>query len=145
MRTNILFFGFLLILVVPEILIFGFDQEACDNWTRMLPVAIFAPFFWSMAIFALGVGIFLLYQSFMDEQIELLPVSIALICPGVFIPCYWIKRIIIDDCPAFGNNPDNIYAVAGLNTMAFGIICFAGGLIIGLLLLCFILGLRRFF
>jgi len=94
--------GFIVYFVVPELLIFVFETEAREDWTRMLPVALFGPFLWGMAIFSLIAGFWFLWQSIRERELHMLPFSFALIHLGIRVPFYWIKRIVIDNVPAFG-------------------------------------------
>lgn len=124
--------GVLLGFVAPLFLIFGFDSEARSDWPRMIPAAVMGPIIWMMAMFGLGLGSFELFKSIKDKTFfEELPGLCAMIFPGLFVPYYWIKRIVFDDVPAFGYNPDNIYAVAGLNSFVFGIGLVLAGLLVG--------------
>ena len=125
---------FIVCFVVPEVLIFAFEAEAREDWMRMLPVALFAPFFWTMSVCALVGGFWFIWQSIRERELYMLPFSLALIYPGIRVPFYWIKQIVIEDVPAFGYNPDNIYAVTGLNTMGLGILWAIEGGIVALLL-----------
>jgi hypothetical protein len=131
--------GFGVVVVVPEVLIFAFEAEAREDWPRMLPVALFAPFCWALTIFAFVFGFWSLWQSLRKKEFHTLPFSLALAYPGIRVPFYWIKRIVIEDVPAFGDNPDNIYAVAGLNTLGLGTLWALEGALAAVLLL-FILG-----
>ena len=136
--------GIIVAIIVPEVLVF-FNQEARDDWGRMFVVAVTAPFIWSLALGALIYGILMLYEALKNTDREGLPLlifSFALIYPGIRIPHYWIKRIVIDEVPAFGYNPDNIYAVAGLNSMSLGPLWAIEGAIAGLLLYAIIYGLQ---
>jgi hypothetical protein len=40
------FVFFVVMFIVPEYLIFGFDEEARRDWVRMLPAAVMGPFVW---------------------------------------------------------------------------------------------------
>lgn len=139
--------GVIVLIVIPEVLIFGFDQEARDDWTRMIPVAVIGPIMWDMAIGSLCFGIYMLFSKELEGQAKsspaILSFSFALIYPGVRVPYYWIKRIVFEDVPAFGYNPDNIYAVAGLNTMGLGILWAIEGALAGLLLGCIVWAVRK--
>ena len=117
-------------LVGSEFLIY-YNQEARDDWTRMLPSAIFGPFIMAFALSIACIGIGLLWTFYKSDDWALAPLCLVFIYPGVRMPCYWIQRIVIDKVPAFGYNPDNIYAVTGLNSMALGLLWALEGLAVG--------------
>lgn len=127
---------------VPEILIF-WQKEARDDWPRMLLSAIIDPLFWNFGIFAFCMGIYSLYDSIVSRDADKFPFAVALLYVGIRLPYYWIKRIVIDNVPAFGYNPDNIYAVTGINSMLLLVRWGIHALLIAVLLYGIISGIRR--
>ena len=115
----------IVLFVVPEYLIFGFDEQARRDWVRMLPAAIMSPFIWAMAITWAWGSIAFWFMCLKDGSPHVVffgtLISFALFLPGVRIPRYWIQRIVYDNVPAFGSNPNNIYAVTGLNSIGLGL------------------------
>ena len=115
------FVFFVVMFIVPEYLIFGFDEEARRDWVRMLPAAVTGPFVWMVPIILAASGIGALFMSLKTGNpfaiLLGVVVSFSLVNPGVRIPHYWVQRIVLDDVPAFGMNPNNIYAVTGLNSI----------------------------
>ncbi len=124
-----------------EFLIF-YNPEARADWTRMLPCAVFSPYMFAVALLGAVIGlvslvyvpIFLVKYIRGKECENLLETCIlagvGLISGGGTV-FRWIKYIVIDAYPAFGYNPDNVYAVVGLNTFAFLIVASIVGLIVG--------------
>lgn len=82
---------------------------------------------------ALCSGVYALFA--VDTPASAKCMSLALIYPGVRVPAYWIKNIVVDGVPAFGDNAENIYAVAGLDTLVLGVLWAIHGAAIGLVLL----------
>ncbi|MCX6722223.1 MAG: hypothetical protein NTY04_03465 [Candidatus Staskawiczbacteria bacterium] len=133
---------FSVIFVVPEILIF-WQKEARDDWPRMSFSAIIDPIFWNVGVWSLCGGIYSLYDSVKSRDMGMIPGAFALLYVGVRLPYYWIKRIVIDNVPAFGYNPDNIYAVTGINSMFLLVWWGIHALIIAAVLLVITNGIRR--
>lgn len=123
---------------IPEYLILGFEQEARDDWPRMLPSILIGPSLWNGALFISALGVYVIYMSIKEKMYVIVLCGVYMLIPGIGIPYYWIKRIIVDDVPAFGYNPDNIYAVTGINTMDYlmlwGIVGLGFGFVIAFIL-----------
>ena len=119
--------GLVIGFISAEFFVF-YNPEARSDWTRMMPCAITAPFTFGIACLGAVMGLIGLTKipdciyrlATGSENIELIG---PFICAGIGLfggggTIYrWVKYIIIDNCPAFGYNPDNVYAVVGINSM----------------------------
>jgi hypothetical protein len=121
--------GLSIVIFIPEFFIY-YNHEAREDWGRMLPCAIIGPLMFYIACALLVVGVILIRHIFIHlvavakgenclELVMLCGATIGCLASGGGTIYRWIKFIIIDNYPAFGYNPDNVYAVAGLNTVVF--------------------------
>ncbi|MEI7424717.1 MAG: hypothetical protein WCK10_01200 [Candidatus Staskawiczbacteria bacterium] len=142
----------LLSLIGAEYLIY-YNHEARENWTRMLPCAIISPFLFIIAIIGTISGMAGLVQipgsvyKLITGDYSIDQAGPLALTGGGLFGCggtvyRWIKYIVIDNYPAFGYNPDNVYAVTGLNTMFLMPIMIIVGALAGLIIywaLCLII------
>lgn len=124
------FFGSMIGVFASEFLIF-YNPEARADCLRMWPCAVFSPFMFGGAsmFFSAGVAALILVPVFFvkyvfqneDDELKNLRLNCLVagggIASGGTVITYWIYSIIIEGCPAFGYNADNVYAVVGINTM----------------------------
>lgn len=140
--------SFLIGMIVSEFLIYH-NPEARADWIRMLPCAIIGPFIFGTACMGMLLGISCLLRvpecimnmikdSNSEELIGPFVGSFAGIfgCGGTIYR--WIKYIIIENYPAFGYNPNNVYAVVGINSMFLMPIMIIIGGIAGAITYCII-------
>lgn len=141
--------------IAAEIMIF-YNHEARENWCRMLPCALMSPFMFMIAGIGAVFGVISLVSAIPQRFMEFvrtgnfgeLPgncmfAGVCLLAGGGTV-YRWIKYIIIENYPAFGYNPDNVYAVAGLNTMIFMPMGAIGGLVLGLMFCALLFWLGKF-
>ena len=123
-----------------------YNHEAREDWCRMLPCALMSPFMFMVAVLGAVSGIVSMVYAVPKRFMEFIKTGhfgelpsncmFAGTCltAGGGTVYRWVKYIIVDNYPAFGYNPDNVYAVVGLNTMVFMVVAAVGGLVLGLML-----------
>jgi hypothetical protein len=114
-----------------------------DGEGKVLFMAIVDPLPLLLAICAGFLGILGTLQMCESGSWHCTPLMLSPVYPAIRIPYYWYERIVVEKVPAFGSNPDNVYAVMGLNSWTLGVLWFAEALVVGAILALILLVIRQ--
>lgn len=130
--------------VVAEVLLF-WNPDCRAEWSMMWLHAIISPFMFIAAGWLALAGVIALFcvplsifSYVTDEDTNSLYVSCVVACAGLLggggIVYYWVESIVVNECPAFGYNPYNTYAITGPNTIVLLPVLSLAGAISGAIL-----------